>query len=165
MFICLLILIFLPVVLRVPDVQTSDIRDTKHYTYKKRKCTIKILCENTVLHPDILTNHVICGKLLWLDRFLPSVKHIENGCQCWCEWVLCLVFGIIYLMKNWVLVKMPSASFTSSRSYVRRSRRKGANRIPLPSRTTSGRCTFLCTWYVGCYGLVRMWTPCYKSRS
>ncbi|KAG7204011.1 hypothetical protein KM043_001873 [Ampulex compressa] len=32
---------------------------------------------------------------------------------------------------------MPSASFTSSRSYVRRSRRKGANRIPLPSRTTS----------------------------
>ncbi|XP_046741185.1 F-box only protein 11 isoform X1 [Diprion similis] len=33
---------------------------------------------------------------------------------------------------------MPSASFTSSRSYVRRSRRKGANRIPLPSRTTSG---------------------------
>ncbi|XP_063231859.1 F-box only protein 11 isoform X2 [Bacillus rossius redtenbacheri] len=32
---------------------------------------------------------------------------------------------------------MPSASFTSSRSYVRRSRRKGANRIPLPSRTSS----------------------------
>lgn len=34
---------------------------------------------------------------------------------------------------------MPSASFTSSRNYVRRSRRKGANRIPLPSRTTSGK--------------------------
>ncbi|KAG5872673.1 hypothetical protein JTB14_012949 [Gonioctena quinquepunctata] len=32
---------------------------------------------------------------------------------------------------------MPSASFTASRSYVRRSRRKGANRIPTPSRTTS----------------------------
>ncbi|XP_039281537.1 F-box only protein 11, partial [Nilaparvata lugens] len=32
---------------------------------------------------------------------------------------------------------MPSASFTSSRSCVRRSRRKGANRIPLPSRTSS----------------------------
>ncbi|XP_071453876.1 F-box only protein 11 [Hetaerina americana] len=32
---------------------------------------------------------------------------------------------------------MPSASFTSSRSYVRRSRRKGVNRIPLPSRTSS----------------------------
>ncbi|XP_054747629.1 F-box only protein 11 isoform X2 [Anastrepha obliqua] len=29
---------------------------------------------------------------------------------------------------------MPSASFTSSRSYVRRSRRKGANRIALPNR-------------------------------
>uniref|UniRef100_A0A0A1WPR0 F-box only protein 11 n=2 Tax=Zeugodacus cucurbitae TaxID=28588 RepID=A0A0A1WPR0_ZEUCU len=29
---------------------------------------------------------------------------------------------------------MPSASFTSSRSYVRRSRRKGVNRIALPSR-------------------------------
>lgn len=35
---------------------------------------------------------------------------------------------------------MPSASFTSSRSYPRRSRRKGANRIPLPSRTSSGEC-------------------------
>lgn len=34
-------------------------------------------------------------------------------------------------------MKMPSASFTASRSYVRRSRRKGANRIPTPSRTTS----------------------------
>lgn len=34
---------------------------------------------------------------------------------------------------------MPSASFTASRSYVRRSRRKGANRIPTPSRTTSGK--------------------------
>ncbi|KAK6635400.1 F-box only protein 11 [Polyplax serrata] len=32
---------------------------------------------------------------------------------------------------------MPSASFTSTRSYVRRSRRKGVNRIPLPSRTNS----------------------------
>lgn len=32
---------------------------------------------------------------------------------------------------------MPSASFSSSRSYVRRSRRKGGNRIPLPSRTQS----------------------------
>ncbi|XP_054264711.1 F-box only protein 11 [Macrosteles quadrilineatus] len=32
---------------------------------------------------------------------------------------------------------MPSATFSSSRSYVRRSRRKGANRIPLPSRTSS----------------------------
>ncbi|XP_059611557.1 F-box only protein 11 [Phlebotomus argentipes] len=31
---------------------------------------------------------------------------------------------------------MPSASFTSSRSYVRRSRRKGGNRIALPSRTS-----------------------------
>lgn len=31
---------------------------------------------------------------------------------------------------------MPSASFTSSRSYVRRSRRKGANRIALPNRPT-----------------------------
>ncbi|KAL1404620.1 hypothetical protein pipiens_018793, partial [Culex pipiens pipiens] len=31
---------------------------------------------------------------------------------------------------------MPSASFSSSRSYVRRSRRKG-NRIPLPSRTSA----------------------------
>lgn len=35
--------------------------------------------------------------------------------------------------------KMPSASFTSSRSYVRRSRRKGGNRIALPSRTSSGK--------------------------
>lgn len=35
---------------------------------------------------------------------------------------------------------MPSASFTSSKSYVRRSRRKGANRIALPSRTSSGKC-------------------------
>lgn len=34
---------------------------------------------------------------------------------------------------------MPSASFTSSKSYVRRSRRKGANRIALPSRTSSGK--------------------------
>jgi len=34
---------------------------------------------------------------------------------------------------------MPSASFSSSRSYVRRSRRKNANRIPLPSRTTGKR--------------------------
>ncbi|CAG9132841.1 unnamed protein product [Plutella xylostella] len=32
---------------------------------------------------------------------------------------------------------MPSASFSSSRSYVRRSRRKGGHRIPLPSRTQS----------------------------
>ncbi|KAI8130281.1 F-box only protein 11 [Lucilia cuprina] len=32
---------------------------------------------------------------------------------------------------------MPSASFTSSRSYVRRSRRKGANRIALPNRPTA----------------------------
>ncbi|KAL9891394.1 F-box protein 11 [Glossina fuscipes fuscipes] len=31
---------------------------------------------------------------------------------------------------------MPSASFTSSRSYVRRSRRKGVNRIALPNRPT-----------------------------
>lgn len=38
---------------------------------------------------------------------------------------------------------MPSASFTASRSYVRRSRRKGANRIPTPSRTTSGKETVL----------------------
>lgn len=35
---------------------------------------------------------------------------------------------------------MPRASFTSSKSYVRRSRRKGANRIALPSRTSSGKC-------------------------
>ena len=34
---------------------------------------------------------------------------------------------------------MPSASFTSARSYVRRSRRKGGNRIALPSRTSSGK--------------------------
>lgn len=34
---------------------------------------------------------------------------------------------------------MPSASFTSSKSYVRRSRRKGVNRIALPSRTSSGK--------------------------
>jgi len=32
--------------------------------------------------------------------------------------------------------KMPSASFTSSRTYVRRSRRKGANRIAMPNRPT-----------------------------
>lgn len=37
------------------------------------------------------------------------------------------------------LINMPSASFTSSKSYVRRSRRKGANRIALPSRTSSGK--------------------------
>lgn len=35
--------------------------------------------------------------------------------------------------------KMPSASFSSSRSYVRRSRRKNGNRIPLPSRTSGKR--------------------------
>lgn len=34
---------------------------------------------------------------------------------------------------------MPSASFSSSRSYVRRSRRKGGHRIPLPSRTQSSK--------------------------
>lgn len=34
---------------------------------------------------------------------------------------------------------MPSASFSSSKSYVRRSRRKGTNRIALPSRTSSGK--------------------------
>lgn len=35
---------------------------------------------------------------------------------------------------------MPSASFSSSRSYVRRSRRKNGNRIPLPSTTrTTGK--------------------------
>lgn len=55
---------------------------------------------------------------------------------------------------------MPSASFTSSRSYVRRSRRKGANRIPLPSRTTSGMSLqffFYVLWLIGTskfYGLV-----------
>ncbi|XP_018328362.1 F-box only protein 11 isoform X2 [Agrilus planipennis] len=39
---------------------------------------------------------------------------------------------------------MPSASFTASRSYVRRSRRKGANRIPTPSKTTSEPCEPSC---------------------
>lgn len=38
---------------------------------------------------------------------------------------------------------MPSASFSSSRSYVRRSRRKNGNRIPLPSRTTGKRASEL----------------------
>jgi F-box protein 11 len=43
------------------------------------------------------------------------------------------------MVKSKGKFKMPSASFTSSRSYVRRSRRKGANRISLPSRSSSGK--------------------------
>lgn len=43
-----------------------------------------------------------------------------------------------------VLENMPSATFSSSRSYVRRSRRKGGNRLPLPSRTQSGKS--FCSW-------------------
>lgn len=37
---------------------------------------------------------------------------------------------------------MPSASFTSSRSYVRRSKRKGANRIALPNRPVGKYCYY-----------------------
>lgn len=49
-------------------------------------------------------------------------------------------------IRGWkqVLENMPSATFSSSRSYVRRSRRKGGNRLPLPSRTQSGKS--FCSW-------------------
>lgn len=57
---------------------------------------------------------------------------------------------------------MPSATFSSSRSYVRRSRRKGANRIPLPSRTSSGK-LLLCSLFRYCmdssHQLVEMSEP------
>ncbi|PNF23075.1 F-box only protein 11 [Cryptotermes secundus] len=48
------------------------------------------------------------------------------------------------MVKNKGKSKMPSASFTSTRSYLRRSRRKVANRIPLLSRSSSEPCELIC---------------------
>lgn len=65
---------------------------------------------------------------------------------------------------------MPSASFTSSKSYVRRSRRKGVNRIALPSRTTSGKYVgklivtlLLLSSYAGCFHGLRVCGSCTEN--
>lgn len=77
----------------------------------------------------------------------------ENGHRCCAlQCLLCLEQNLVVLVLKFSSEpKMPSASFTASRSYVRRSRRKGANRIPTPSRTTSGKwsdygCEFCSIW-------------------
>lgn len=92
-----------------------------------------------------MTTHEVL--LLARELCCRNCQELENGCQCEWKCLLCLGQSVFSV---WALVKMPSASFTASRSYVRRSRRKGANRIPTPSRTTSGKWTD----YVELLGLV-----------
>ncbi|KAK3925810.1 hypothetical protein KUF71_014059 [Frankliniella fusca] len=59
----------------------------------------------------------------------------ENGRQYPRTYPLCLSLACVV---NFFISKMPSASCTPSRSYVRRSRRKGVNRVPVPPRTSAG---------------------------
>lgn len=82
-------LVFLPVVLWIPYVQTSNIRNTKHDTSEKRQFTIKILHRYiTVVHPDILTT--VCH--VTPARALSLVRTVSRQCNIHRKWLPVLVW-------------------------------------------------------------------------
>lgn len=128
----------LPVVLGVPHVQASYEHHGEHETRSHGNEATGYYVK-FALHSDILTVTWPRTKYCyWSGSFLTS------GWDPW-KWPPAPVSPLFRtgLCSVASAVKMPSASFTASRSYVRRSRRKGANRIPTPSRTASGK------WSVG----------------